>query len=110
MRVEKLEKMVKGWFIGNFTPTSFKTEVVEVAIKEYKAGDHEKSHCHKIATEITTIISGKVMMNENQYDEGDIIIIEPLESTDFTAITNAITTVVKIPGALNDKYTVIKRN
>ena len=60
MKVAKLEDMVKGWFVGNFDPTLIKTNDVEVAVKEYKKGDYEEKHYHKIATEITVIVSGKV--------------------------------------------------
>jgi anti-sigma factor ChrR (cupin superfamily) len=104
MRIAKLEKMVKGWFVGNFEPTTYSTKDVEVAVKRYKAGDCEEKHLHKIATEITVIVSGKVEMNNRHYMEGDIIIIEPSESTDFLALTDVTTVVVKKPSTANDKY------
>ena len=96
--------MVKGWFIGNFTPTIINTNDVEVAVKIYKSGDHEEHHYHKIATEITVISSGSIIMNNKKYYQGDIVVIEPYESTDFTAIEDTVTTVVKFPGASQDKY------
>jgi quercetin dioxygenase-like cupin family protein len=105
MKVSKLTDMKLGWFIGNFTPTLHATEDVEVAIKEYVPGDYDAWHYHKIATEYTVIVSGRVEMNGNIYEKGDIIVIEPGEGTDFRALTDTITTVVKIPGVTNDKYT-----
>ncbi|WP_421856327.1 hypothetical protein [Marinomonas sp.] len=104
MKVSKLESMFKGWFVGNFEPTLIKTNDVEVAVKEYKKGDFEESHYHKVATEITVIMSGRVMMNGIEYTKGDIVVIEPNESTDFFALEDSINTVVKFPGANNDKY------
>lgn len=101
MKVANLEDMVKGWFVGNFDPTLIKTNDVEVAVKEYKKGDYEEKHYHKIATEITVIVSGKVRMNGIEHSKGDIIVIEPNEATDFEALED---TVVKFPGASNDKY------
>lgn len=106
MRVEKLDNMIKGWFVGNFNPTLYKTNEVEVAVKTYKAGDFEEKHYHKIATEITVIIEGIVEMNGIIYKKGDIILLDPYEATDFLAVTDCVTTVVKIPGANNDKYIV----
>jgi hypothetical protein len=38
------------------------------------------------------------------YSKGSIIVIEPHESTDFLALTDAVNVVVKLPGALNDKF------
>ena len=106
MRLEKynLDEMFKGWFIGNFEPSLFKTNDVEVGVKKYKKGEFENSHFHKIATEFTVVISGIVEMNDVQYGENDIIKIVPGVSTNFKALTDVITVVVKLPGANNDKY------
>jgi len=49
-------------------------------------------------------VTGEVEMNGQRYVAGQIIVIEPGDVTDFKAITDATTAVVKIPGALNDKY------
>lgn len=106
MKVEKLNNMTKGWFIGNFDPSLYKTNDVEVAVKSYKAGDYEDKHYHKIATEYTVIIDGEVEMNGVRYKKNDIIVMEPGDATDFKAITDSINVVVKIPGANNDKYLV----
>lgn len=100
----KLEDMIRGWFIGNFNPSLFKTNEVEVAIQQYKAGDVEEIHYHKIATEFTVIVNGCVEMSGNEYTNGDIVKIKPGVATNFTAITDVTTVVVKIPGASNDKY------
>ena len=63
MKTSKLSEMKGGWFVGNFEPSLYKTNDVEAAVKSYKAGTYENSHYHKIATEITVIISGEVKMN-----------------------------------------------
>ncbi len=105
MKTAKLEDMIKGWFVGNFEPTLLKTNDVEVAVKSYKKGDYEEKHYHKIATEITVIITGKVKMNGIEYKAGDIVVMEPMESTDFECLEDDTqNVVVKYPGANNDKY------
>lgn len=106
MKIEqfKLTDMTKGWFIGAFEPTLFNTTDVEVGVKKYKAGDYEEAHYHKIATEFTVIISGTVEMSGQNYTEGDILKINPGVSTNFKALTDVTTVVVKLPGAINDKY------
>ena len=104
MKVEHLENMKKGWFVGNFEPSLFKTNDCEVAVKSYKQGDREGKHYHKIATEITVIVKGKVKMFNNVYREGDIVVVEPREATSFEALEDSINVVVKLPGANNDKY------
>lgn len=110
MKIDNLTNMINGWFVGAFKPSAYSTNEVEVAVKKYNKGSKEKRHYHKIATELTLIISGKVLMNGNQYSEDDIITISPGESTDFIVLEDTTTVVVKIPGALNDKYMVEKNN
>ncbi|EOG9063354.1 hypothetical protein ACLK5F_004155, partial [Vibrio fluvialis] len=87
-----------------FEPTLYNTTDVEVAVQHFKKGDKEASHCHKIATEITVVVSGKALMKGRILSAGDILRIEPGEYTDFEALEDTVTTVVKLPGALNDKY------
>lgn len=106
MRVEQLKNMKAGWFIGNFEPSLFKTNDCEVAVKTYKKGDKESKHYHKIATEYTVIIKGKVRMFDHIYEEGDIVVVDPGDATDFEALEDAMNVVVKMPGANNDKYLV----
>jgi len=98
--------MFKGWLVGNFEPSLYKTDDVEVAVKNYKAGEIDEKHYHKIATEITIISDGKVRMNDTIYGSGDIITIEPGEATDFEALEDTTTTVIKIPCVNDDKYIV----
>jgi quercetin dioxygenase-like cupin family protein len=104
MQTFKLEQMIKGWVVGDFAPTCLKTDAVEFAVKHYQAGDSEAWHFHKIATEVTVVVSGEVEMNNVRYSAGDVIVMEPHDGTDFRALTAATTAVVKVPGAKNDKY------
>jgi quercetin dioxygenase-like cupin family protein len=106
MKINNLNKMFRGWVVGNFEPSLYKTDDVEVAVKHYKKGDYEPKHYHKIATEITIICKGRVLMNDEFYEEGDIITIEPNEQTDFRALNDVITTVIKLPCTKDDKYMV----
>ena len=104
MEKYELHKMTKGWFVGDFHPTVFQTQDCEVSVKRYAKGDNEPSHFHKIATEITVVISGRVFMCGKEFEENDIIVLKPGEQTNFEALEDSVTTVVKIPGAINDKY------
>jgi quercetin dioxygenase-like cupin family protein len=99
-----IDDFVRGWFVGGFEPTLYKTTDVEVAVQHFYKGEKEARHCHKIATEITIIVSGKAVMNGITLQSGDIVRIPPGEYTDFEALEDTTTTVVKLPGALNDKY------
>jgi len=104
MKKHNLDDMIGGWFIGHFEPTILKTDDFEVAVKIYKKGDYEENHYHKIATEYTLIMDGDVIMSGENYSSGDIVVIKPNESTDFRALTDVKTVVVKTPSVANDKY------
>jgi quercetin dioxygenase-like cupin family protein len=106
MKVFKEKDMVRGWFVGNFFPTVYNIKDCEVGLKRYKVGDYEPFHYHKIALEITIIVYGSVEMNSKKYAEGDIIVIDPGEGTDFRALTDVANVVVKIPSVVGDKYVI----
>jgi quercetin dioxygenase-like cupin family protein len=103
MKIGNLSEFMKGWFIGNFEPSIFKTNDFEIAIKRYKSGDYDQRHYHKISTEYTIIIEGECEMNEIKYIKDDIIIIKPYVSTDFKCLTDVVTLVIKVPCSKNDK-------
>ena len=100
----EMNNFSKGWFIGPFIPTLFNTNQFECAMKSYKSGDKESAHVHRVATEYTVIATGTVKMNGKTYGANSIIEILPGEATDFEALTDVITFVVKVPAALGDKY------
>lgn len=104
IKINNLKNMINGWFIGFFDNSIYKTSAFEVSVKRYKPGDREPSHHHKMATEITTIISGSVKMNGKEYYQDDIIMLYPGISTDFECLTDVVTVVVKTPSILNDKF------
>jgi hypothetical protein len=100
----ELRAMKGGWFVGDFEPAAFRTSASEVCCKHYRAGDAESRHVHRVATEVTLIVSGRVCMNGLEYGAGDIVRLEPGDATDFLAMENTITVVVKTPSVMGDKY------
>jgi hypothetical protein len=105
MRHAALSDMVKGWFIGDFEPSVLRNRDCEVAVKTYNAGDCEALHHHRIATEVTVVVSGTVEMLGRRWEAGDIIVLEPGEATGFRACTPAVCVVVKTPSVAGDKFT-----
>lgn len=104
MRVFRLEDMTKGWFVGDFDPVALRSGDAEVAAKSYAAGTIEPRHLHKIAVEVTLILSGRARMNDAVHEAGAIVVIEPGEATDFEALTDVVTVVFKSPSVAGDKY------
>lgn len=104
MRRFRLDEMTKGWFVGDFEPAVLRTDAAEVAVKSYPAGTVEPKHLHKVAPEVTLIVSGRARMREEVLEAGDIVLIDPGEATDFEALTEVTTVVVKLPSVAGDKY------
>jgi len=99
-----LDGMVRGWFVGDFEPTVERSSDVEVAVKHYAAGDAEERHVHRIATELTAVVSGRVRMDGAELGAGDIVRIPPGQPSDFLALTDAVLVAVKLPAVAGDKY------
>lgn len=104
LTVAHLDDMVKGWFVGAFTPTAHHTDACEVSVRWYRAGDAEGVHHHRIATELTVVVDGRVRMCGQEFGAGSIVTLAPGTPTDFLALEDTWCVVVKTPGALDDKY------
>ena len=104
-KVRRLDEMTRGWFVGDFDPSAFRTPDCEVAVMRYAKGEREARHYHAVAAELTVVISGQVMMEGDVHREGEIVLLEPGDRTDFVALTDAVTVVVKLPSVRNDKFT-----
>jgi mannose-6-phosphate isomerase-like protein (cupin superfamily) len=100
----KLDDFTRGWFVGNFSPTLISTDAAEVAVQRYQAGAHEPRHLHKVATELTLVVSGRARMNGEDIEVGQIIRIPPGTAADFEAVTDVTTVVIKVPCVKGDKY------
>ena len=102
----RLEDMVGGWFVGAFTPVALACAGAEVAVKTYHAGAMEMAHEHRVATEVTLLLSGRARMCDRELSAGDIVVLPPGTVTGFEAVEDCVTVVVKTPSVLGDKYEV----
>lgn len=100
----RLSDMTGGWLVGAFAPAAYNTADVEVAVQHFPAGYRGAAHHHKVATEVTVLLSGRAKMAGVWLAAGDILTLAPGVSSEFEALEDCTTVVVKHPGALNDKY------
>ena len=96
--------MKGGWFIGNFEPSVVKTKDFEVAYTRHKKGEYWEKHHHKVATEITLVIKGKIKINDEIFSTGDIFVIYPNEIADPTFLEDSEVVIIKMPSNTDDKY------
>ena len=96
--------MKKGWFVGNFEPTAFKTSQFEIGVMSHKKGEVWDKHYHKKSIEITLFLKGKVKLGNEIFSKGDILLIEPNEIVDPEFLEDTEVVVIKTPSDTNDKH------
>jgi len=106
MIIDKLENMFRGWFIGNFEPSIYKTDNFEVAILFHPKGEKWPKHYHKEAVEINVIISGKMIINGKSLCPGNIFLLEKNEIAEPEFLEDCTIVCVKTPSIPGDKYEV----
>ncbi len=92
----------RGWFIGNFPEAVLKTKDFEVCYQTNQRRQTE-SHIHNEITEVTLVVSGRVLTNGKIYTSGDIYVLEPgdISQTEYLEETTVVT--IKTPSIPTDK-------
>ncbi|MFO0743482.1 MAG: hypothetical protein U0469_00285 [Candidatus Paceibacterota bacterium] len=106
MKKYNLDLFTRGWIVGDFEPNILKTKDFEFMVRSYKEGDSEEKHEHRVADEITVIVSGKFIMNNEVLQAGDIVHLPPGTPADFMCLIDGATAVIKTPSVKGDKYIV----
>lgn len=106
MRTAKINDMVRGWFIGDFEPSVFRTKDFEVGILTHKKGEVWPKHYHAIATEYNVLIFGKMFICGQTIESGTIFILDPNEVADPVFLEDCTVVTIKTPSVMGDKYNV----
>ncbi len=106
MEIHRIENMKDGWFVGNFEPTTFKTEQFEVCYKFHRQGEHWPAHYHKVSTEINYLVEGRMSIQDKELTKGDIFILHPYEIANPVFLEDCTVFVVKTPSLVDDKYVI----
>lgn len=93
----------RGWFIGNFAKAAWKTEDFEVTYQK-NPRTQTPSHIHKIAHEITLVISGRQICNGEMFEAGDICILEPGDISQIEYLEETEVVTIKVPSVPSDKH------
>jgi mannose-6-phosphate isomerase-like protein (cupin superfamily) len=106
MIIDKLENMFRGWFVGNFEPSIYKTDKFEVAILFHPKGEKWPKHYHKEAVEINVLLSGRMIINGESLIPGNIFLIQKNEVVEPEFLEDCTIVCVKSPSIPGDKYEV----
>ena len=108
MKLDKLDRMIGGWFIGNFD-CAYITDAVEVSYKNHPKGDQWDIHYHEKVTEINLLVRGNMILQGVELNVGDIFTLNPYEIADPEFLEDCEIVCVKLPGIQNDKISLIKK-
>ena len=104
MKIFKINDMKGGWFVGNFEPTAFKTSDFEVGYHVHQKGEKWDIHYHKLGTEITYLVKGKMIIQGKELNSGDVFVLYPYEVADPEFLEECTVIIVKTPSNTTDKY------
>lgn len=102
--------MTRGWFIGDFEPSIFRTKDFEVGILTHSKGENWPAHYHSIATEFNVLLDGRMRIAGEIIEPGDIFWFEPGEVADPEFLEDCRVCVVKSPSVIGDKYEVLPKH
>ena len=106
MNLHRLEDMIGGWFVGNFSPTAYTTNDVEVSYKQHPKGEVWHTHYHEKVTEVNLLVRGEMILQGKKLIAGDIFTLNPYEIADPEFLEDCEIVCVKLPGITNDKISV----
>lgn len=106
MKITKLDIMKGGWFIGNFEPSVLKTNLFEVGIMQHKKNEKWPKHYHTKANEYNVLVKGKMTIQGQEINSGDVFVIEKMEIADPVFLEDCTVVVVKVPSVPGDKIIV----
>ncbi len=107
MKIIELSEMHRGWMIGDFQPSIFKTDSFEVGYLSHKKGENWPKHYHSIATEYNLLVKGSMKVCGKKIKPGQIFIIEPNEIADPIFYEDCEIVCIKTPSLPMDKYEVL---
>jgi mannose-6-phosphate isomerase-like protein (cupin superfamily) len=104
MKVNHIDHMVRGWFVGAFSPAAWHSPHVEVGYRVHAPGIRDW-HYHTHVTEVNLIISGEMIIQGRHLKAGDIFELAPYEVTNPEFLTPCGIVCVKFP-SVNDKISI----
>ena len=104
MKFGNINNFERGWIVGDFEPSLFKTKSNDIGILRVNKGDKSDGHFHKKHIEYNIIINGKVKIQDSILIENDIFIYEPLDKSYVEFLEDTTLLVIKNPSTNNDKF------
>ena len=99
---------LKDWVVEKSHGTIARQNISSVSLKDIREGGHA-AVANILESQVqgnTVIINGKALMNGKILTGGDVLHLEPGDSSDFECLEDCDIAVVKSPSIIGDKYLV----
>lgn len=106
MKVDRIDNMFRGWFIGDFEPSIYRTKEFEVSYMRHQKGERWAPHYHRECVEINYLIRGSMTIQGRLLSAGDLFMFDKGEVADPIFHEDVELIVVKTPSIPNDKHIV----
>lgn len=100
---DRIENYTRGWIIGDFEPSLFKTKDFEVAVISHHKDEKIPLHYHSELEEYNVLLSGKMIVNNQELVEGDVFVLVRKEVVNVTVLEDSKLLCIKIPSIPRDK-------
>jgi len=98
-----LDSMKRGWLVGNFEPSILKTDLFEVAYMRHKKDEYSAAHVHNELSEYNVLIHGKMKMNNEVIEKGNVFIVPKGMLTHTNFLEDCEVLCIKVPSVPSDK-------
>lgn len=106
MNITKITDYFRGWFIGDFEPSIFRTKDFEIGLLKHFKNEKWPSHYHKDSVEYNVLVSGKMIIQGKELSSGDVFVFEKNEIADPIFLEDCVVVCVKVPSIPSDKFEV----
>jgi mannose-6-phosphate isomerase-like protein (cupin superfamily) len=100
----KLSDTHGGWFVGDFPLAVHRTQDFEAAVHSFPRGYCAVPHYHLASREINVLISGRLRVDGDVVEPGDIFIYEPGDVADVHFLKDSTVLIVRTRSLPGDKY------
>lgn len=97
-------QQLNGWLVGQFSPSLVHSKEIEVGFKCIKKGTLADSHYHKLKTEYTILLSGKLRVGDTILTPPSCVVLEPHFENDHDFLEDSIILIINTPSVQGDKY------
>lgn len=101
-----LSRFVRGWFLGDFQPSIFRTKDIEIGVLTHKHDENWPFHYHAVATEYNILLDGHMILNNIPLHKGNHFVLRPCELACPKFLSDCTILCIKIPSVIGDKYVV----